>query len=105
MFYYTYVLFSLKDKKFYSGFSTDLDHRMHKHNKGDTPSTKYRRPLLLIFYEAYLNKRDALRREKYFKTAKGKTTLRTMLTEYLRELEKEKNKIVEFRNKKKKLLI
>jgi putative endonuclease len=85
MFYFTYVLLSLKDKNFYSGFTTDLDQRLIKHNKGDNPSTKYRRPLVLIFYEAYLNKSDALRREKYFKTTKGKTTLRTMLKEYLNE--------------------
>jgi len=80
--------------------------RIFKHNKGDSPSTKFRRPLILIFYEAYLNKKDALRRERYFKTTKGKMTLRTMLSEYLEELEKDnkENKIVELKNKKKKLL-
>jgi putative endonuclease len=85
MFYFTYVLLSLKDKQFYSGFTTDLDNRTRRHSDGEVPSTKYRRPLVLIFYEAYLNKSDALRREKYFKTTKGKTTLRTMLREYLND--------------------
>jgi len=36
----------------------------------------------LIFYEAYLDKYDALRREKYLKSTKGKTTIRTMLRDY-----------------------
>ncbi len=38
----------------------------------------------LIFYEAYLVKTDVQRREKYFKTTKGKRTLKLMLTDYFR---------------------
>jgi putative endonuclease len=80
-----------------------LNSRIYKHNKGDTPSTKYRRPLILIFHEAYLNKKDALRREKYFKTSKGKTTIKTMLGEYLRELAA-LDKQNEYKSIKKKIL-
>jgi len=40
-------------------------------------------PLRLIYFEAFLDKEDALRRESYFKTTKGKTTLRMMIREYL----------------------
>lgn len=40
-------------------------------------------PLELIHYEAYRNKKDAKRREKYLKGNKGKTTLKTMLKEFL----------------------
>lgn len=40
-------------------------------------------PVKLIFYEAYLDKYDALRRERYFKTNKGRTTLKSMLKEFL----------------------
>jgi putative endonuclease len=43
---------------------------------GKNFSTKNRRPLELIFYEAFPNKFDALKRERYFKTTKGKTTLK-----------------------------
>jgi putative endonuclease len=48
-----------------------------------SPATAPRRPFELTFYEAYRNKYDALRREKYFKTSKGKTTLKAMLREHL----------------------
>jgi putative endonuclease len=50
---------------------------------GEVFSTCPRRPLKLIFYEAYLNQNDALRRERHLKTEKGKKTLRVMLTEFL----------------------
>ncbi|MBI4281750.1 GIY-YIG nuclease family protein [Candidatus Uhrbacteria bacterium] len=82
-FYYTYVLLSLKDYKFYIGFSADLVQRVKDHQRGNNTSTAKRLPLVLIFYEAFLSKEDALRREAYFKTNKGKTTLRQMLRSYL----------------------
>ena len=82
-FYYTYVLLSQKDNNFYIGFSEQVFEREKTHNRGLNPSTKNRRPLELIYFEAFRNKKDALRRENYFKTSKGKTTLRQMIREYL----------------------
>ncbi|MBI5872865.1 MAG: GIY-YIG nuclease family protein [Candidatus Omnitrophica bacterium] len=53
--YYVYVLLSLKDKKFYIGFSEDVKKRLADHNAGRNTSTKPRRPLKLIYYEAHLD--------------------------------------------------
>lgn len=82
-FYYVYVLQSLKTDWVYVGSTSDLRVRFKSHNNGENLSTKGYKPFKLIFYEAYLSKKDALRREEYLKTTKGKTTLRTMLKEYL----------------------
>ncbi len=81
--FYVYVLQSLKDKKLYIGFSTDLKKRLKDHNTGGTKSTKSRRPFKLLYYEAHTSEKDARRRERYFKTEKGKSTLRQMLREAL----------------------
>jgi putative endonuclease len=83
IFYYIYVLLSKQDDKFYIGFTEDLRRRLREHNDGKSFATKCRRPFELIFYEAYRNKYDALRRERYFKSSKGKTTLNSMLKEFL----------------------
>jgi putative endonuclease len=83
VFYYVYVLRSLKDDKFYIGYTTDLRKRFQEHQDGFVTSTKPRTPFELIFFEAYRNKYDAIRREKYLKTSKGKSTVRQMLREYL----------------------
>lgn len=83
MFYYVYILQSLKNNQFYIGFTSDLKKRIEKHNSNKNPSTKNLGPWKLIFYEAYLNKYDALRREKYLKSTKGRTTIKSMLKEYL----------------------
>lgn len=77
--YYTYVLKSQKDEKLYIGYSADLKNRLTQHQKGEVESTRHRRPLDLIFYEAFKGKEDAQRREKYFKTEKGKSSLKQMI--------------------------
>ena len=64
-FYYTYVLLSKKDGKFYTGYTNNLKRRFEEHCNGRVNSTKNRRPLKLIYYEACLNKKDATHREKY----------------------------------------
>lgn len=81
-FYYVYILTSKKDGLFYIGFTSDLKKRFEEHQTGKSPATVSRKPFELTFYEAYRNKYDALRREKYFKTSKGKTTIKTMLREH-----------------------
>ena len=86
IFYYVYILLSKIDSKYYIGFTKDLRNRLNEHNEGKSFATKCRRPFELIFYEAYRNKYDALRREKYFKSSKGKTTLNSMLREYLEKM-------------------
>jgi len=55
--FYTYALQSVVDNNFYVGFTKDLKLRIEKHQKGRVPSTRSRRPLKLIYYEACLNQK------------------------------------------------
>ena len=81
--YYTYVLQSETDQNLYTGFTKDLKERFEQHNKGKVESTKDRIPLTLIYYEACLDKRDVVKREKYLKTHLGKMFLKNRLKSYL----------------------
>jgi putative endonuclease len=81
--YYTYVLQSRRDGKFYVGYTRDLKQRLEQHMKGRVGSTRKIVPLQLIHYEACLGKDDAIRREKYLKTYHGKMFLRNRLKSYL----------------------
>lgn len=81
--FYVYILYSLKDEKFYVGYTNDLKERKKKHDKGLVNSTKNRRPLQLVYYEACLNQQDATHREKYLKTAWGKRYIKSRLKNYL----------------------
>jgi len=81
--YYTYVLQSTKDMGLYTGSTKDLKLRFDQHNKGLVESTKGRKPLNLIYYEACLDKTDAVKREKYLKSYHGKMFLKKRLKSYL----------------------
>jgi putative endonuclease len=81
-FFYVYVLRSLVKDFIYVGFSENLKTRVQQHNDKKEFSTKPYAPFELIHYEAYRNIKDAKRREGYFKTTKGKVTLKQMLKEY-----------------------
>ncbi len=81
--FYVYILRSLKDNQFYVGYTKDLKKRYDEHAKGLVDSTKNRRPLKLVYYEACLNQQDATAREKYLKTAWGKRYIKNRLKNYL----------------------
>lgn len=83
-FYYVYVLRSLKFNFIYIGFTDNLKRRFKEHNSKLNISTKRYTPFEIIHYEAYRNEKDAKRREEYLKGNRGKTTLKTMLKEYLK---------------------
>lgn len=82
-FFYVYVLKSLKDSGLYIGFTKNLTNRLKSHNKGLNISTKKRRPFDLIYFEAYLNKKDALGREVFLKSGSGHNFIKKQLRNYL----------------------
>ncbi len=83
MFYYIYVLQSVKDENLYVGYTADLKRRLTEHNRGKNFSTKHSRPWEIIHFEGYRSEEDARRREKYLKTNQGARLLKRMLKEYL----------------------
>ena len=86
MHYYVYVLYSLKDKKFYVGSSRNIKIRVESHFKGKVRSTVNRRPLKLILYECFFDKEDALKREIFLKSGFGRDQLRKALKNTLSKL-------------------
>ena len=85
MFYYVYILISLKNDSFYIGYTSDLIKRLKQHNNGESLATKPYRPYKLIFYEAFLNRTDAKNREKFLKSGYGRRSVKTMLNKYLQK--------------------
>lgn len=84
--FYIYILFSEKDRKLYTGFTDDLRSRLKAHLGGYVKATKHRRPLKLLYYEAYLKESDGRRREKYLKGGNGRKELKIQLQDVLSKL-------------------
>lgn len=80
---YAYVIISRKDKKNYTGTTTNLRKRFNQHNNNEVPATKGRGLFDLIYYEACINKYDAFARERYLKSGMGKRYLKNRLKRFL----------------------
>ncbi|MEK7616070.1 MAG: GIY-YIG nuclease family protein [Patescibacteria group bacterium] len=78
--WYTYVLQSLKDEKFYIGSTEDLEARINKHNTGQNISTKHRIPFVLVYREIYDTKEEAVRREFKIKSYKGGVAFKRLIS-------------------------
>ncbi|MBU3965024.1 GIY-YIG nuclease family protein [Patescibacteria group bacterium] len=85
--YYVYILQSEKDNKFYTGYTKNLKLRFEQHRRGLVESTKNRKPLNIIYYEACLNQQDATHREKYLKTYLGKMFIKNRLARWFSQSE------------------
>lgn len=77
--YYVYVLKSLKDDRFYIGFTRKLKDRLKEHSQGNVRSTQYRRPLILVYYEVGFDEKSAVKREKYLKSTYGHRYLKNRI--------------------------
>jgi putative endonuclease len=81
--WYVYILESLKNRRLYIGYTNDLKRRFEEHNQGrGGVYTKKNGGWRLIFYEAYLEKKDATKAEKFFKTGYGRDVLKGKLENY-----------------------
>ena len=80
--HYLYILLC-KNHQLYTGITSNLKRRLIEHYQGKVKSTKNKRPLELIHYEAYLLKSDSGRRERFLKTTEGKRLLKQQIRDIL----------------------
>ena len=81
--FYVYILQSLKDLSFYIGQCDDLDRRMSKHFDGMSKYTASKRPLRLCYFETYLSRTEALKREKEIKRYKSRKYILLLIDNWL----------------------
>jgi len=84
--FYTYVLYSYIFERIYIGQTNNLNLRLFEHNSGECKSTKHYIPWELVFYETYLTRGEAMKREKELKSHKGRDYIREKLNGRVRQL-------------------
>lgn len=82
--HFVYLLESETTKRWYTGYSTDIYKRVDAHNEHMNVSTAHGGPWKLIYYEAYLEKMDALKREKFLKSGSGHRYVKKQLAHYFK---------------------
>lgn len=80
--HYVYIIYSKSLDKLYKGSTADLRKRIKNHNQGKVISTKNGKPWLLVYYEAFIDKTDALKEEIFLKSGKGRERIKYLLDKY-----------------------
>ncbi len=75
----TYILESVKNKKYYIGSTDNLAKRLNHHNHGYSRYTKGKGPFMLIYKEDYLTRSEAKKREYYLKSLKSRTAIERII--------------------------
>jgi putative endonuclease len=71
--YVVYILYSSLHRKVYIGFTSNLIARFHSHNQLATKGWTIKfRPWKVIYVEFYDNKKEAMGRENFLKSGKGR---------------------------------
>lgn len=69
--YYVYILQSLKDKSYYTGFTRDLNAQLKKHNEGGQKYSSQKKPYKVLWYCAFIDLHKATAFERYLKQGSG----------------------------------
>jgi putative endonuclease len=77
--YYAYVMKSRDYDFFYKGHCKDLQKRLLQHNSGMTESIRPYIPFEIVYFEKFETLREAIKREKYFKSSRGREFLKKIL--------------------------
>ena len=73
---YTYIV-KCADSTLYTGWTNDLDKRIKAHNSGKGAKyTRARRPVELVYYERFLTRQEAMKREWEIKQLARKDKLK-----------------------------
>ena len=71
--YYVYILYSEKSDRYYIGYTERLHERIKEHNdrKSSHFTSKFK-PWKMVYFEIYVDKSMATKREKYIKKMKSR---------------------------------
>ena len=73
--YYTYILKSQKNNKYYIGSTSDLNKRFNEHNAGKVKSTKLYIPWDIYYFEKFNSQKHAILRESQIKAWKKRSMI------------------------------
>ena len=73
--YFFYIIRSQVTEEFYLGQTSNLEDRMIRHNNKRSNYTKRGTPWILVYYETFLSRKDAINRERFLKSPQGWKTL------------------------------
>jgi len=80
--YYTYILKSHQNNKYYIGSTSNLDRRLDEHNSGSVKSTKLYAPWDIYYFEKFDTQRHAILREIQIKAWKSRSMIEKLKSKW-----------------------
>ncbi len=80
--FYTYILQSQKDSSFYIGYSSNIQNRLFKHNNAKSGYTSTKKPWILVYFEEFETKTEAIKRENEIKKKKSKDFILNLIQDW-----------------------
>ena len=77
--FFVYIIYSKSIDKYYIGYTRDLTLRVFRHNDGWSRSTKAGIPWILVYYEEFETKSEAIKRENYIKKMKSREYIENLI--------------------------
>jgi len=65
--FFTYIIYSQKIDKYYTGQTSDINRRLEEHNRGKTPSMATGMPWKLMYSHEFQSRHEAVKLEKSIK--------------------------------------
>ena len=84
--YYTYIIESHSNFRWYIGHSNDIERRLTEHNSGQSKSTRGKGPWKLIFLKSFDNNLEANRFELKLKKLRNKEYIRREYSDYFLDI-------------------
>jgi putative endonuclease len=80
--YTLYILYSESFGRFYVGYTNDLERRLSEHNRKKGKFTDAGIPWNLVYSETFVNKKDAMARERFIKSKKSKNFIKELINRW-----------------------
>ncbi|HEY6504383.1 MAG TPA: GIY-YIG nuclease family protein [Chitinophagaceae bacterium] len=82
--WFVYILYSRSGNKTYVGYTGDVERRLFEHNVSEMSGFTIRyRPWELMRKETFESKSEAMAREKYLKTGRGREEIKGYVRDFL----------------------
>jgi len=79
--YFVYLLKSKNSGKTYTGHTNNLERRLLEHQNNLSKYTKGRGPWILVYSEKFNSRSEAMKREKFLKSGKGRELLKSLVSQ------------------------
>jgi len=81
--HYVYILYSVSKDRYYTGYSSNLNDRLKRHNSGRSKSTKAGIPWILVYLKTCTTSSEAYQLDQSIKRRKSREYIEQLTAGYL----------------------